>query len=89
MGRFGGWLLIGKAWPPSCLSKLAAEGRWVVTILRTELYRGLESFTDVGPFLPLARDRDVHLLHQGAAARFSLALPEQPGQSLSLTVALN
>ena len=35
------------------LAKLAAEGRWVVTILRTEQYRGLESFTDVGAFLPL------------------------------------
>ncbi len=70
------------------LAKLAAEGRWVVTILRTEQYRGLESFTDVGPFLPLARDRDGHLLREVAAARFSLALPEQPGQSLSLTVAL-
>ena len=39
------------------VAKLAAEGRWVVTILRTEQYRGLESFTEVGPFLPLARDR--------------------------------
>jgi hypothetical protein len=70
------------------LAKLAAEGRWVVTILRTEQYRGLESFSDVGPFLPLARDRDGHLLREVAAARFSLALPEQPRQSLSLAVAL-
>jgi hypothetical protein len=70
------------------LAKLATEGRAVVTILRTEQYRGLASFTDVGPFLPLAWDRDGHLRREVAAARFSLALPEQPGQSLSLVVAL-
>jgi hypothetical protein len=40
------------------LAKLAAEGRWVVTTLRTEQYQGLASFTDVGAFLPVARDRD-------------------------------
>jgi hypothetical protein len=39
-------------------------------------YHGLDSFTDVGPFLPLARHKDGLLLRQVAAARFSLALPE-------------
>jgi len=70
------------------LAKLAAEGRWVVTILRAEQYRGLESFTDVGTFLPLARDRAGQITREVAPARFQLALPEQPGQSLSLAVAL-
>jgi hypothetical protein len=70
------------------LAELAAEGRWVVTILRTEQYRGLASFTEVGPFRALARDRDGHLLREVAPARFSLALPEQPGHFLPLAVAL-
>jgi hypothetical protein len=59
-----------------------------VTILRTEQYHGLESFTDVGTFLPLARDRAGQVIREVAPARFQLTLPEQPGQFLSLTVAL-
>jgi hypothetical protein len=70
------------------LAKLAAEGRWVVTILRTEQYRGLASFTDVGAFLPLERDRAGQVIREVAPARFFLLLPEQPGQALSLAVAL-
>jgi hypothetical protein len=70
------------------LAKLAAEGHWVVTILRTEQYHGLASFTDVGTFLPLARDQAGQIIREVAPARFQLALPEQPGKSLVLAVAL-
>jgi hypothetical protein len=70
------------------LATLAAEGRSVVTILRTEQYRGLASFSDVGSFLPVARDRAGQVIREVAPARFQLALPEQPGHSLPLTVAL-
>jgi len=70
------------------LATLAAEGRAVVTILRTEQYGGLESFSDVGAFLPLARDQAGQVTREVAPARFQLALPEQPGQSLTLAVAL-
>lgn len=70
------------------LAKLAAEGRAVVTILRTEQYRGLESFSDVGAFLPLARDRAGQVTREVAPAHFQLALPEQPGHTLTLSVAL-
>ena len=70
------------------LAKLAAEGRWVVTILRTEQYHGLASFTDVGAFHPLARDRAGQVTREVAPAHFLLALPEQPGHFLPLTVAL-
>src|SRR5215472_747095 len=80
--------LIGKGWQRSRLSKLAAEGRWVVTILRTEQYRGLASFTEVGAFLPLERDRAGQVTREVAPARFQLALPEQPSASLTLGVAL-
>lgn len=70
------------------LAKLAAEGRWVATILRTEQYRGLESFSDVGVFLPLACDQAGQVTREVAPAHFQLALPEQPGHFLPLTVAL-
>ena len=70
------------------LAALAAEGRWVVTILRAEQYHGLASFTEVGPFLPLARDRVGQITHEVAPARFQLALPEQPGHTLPLAGAL-
>ena len=70
------------------LAKLAAEGRWVVTLLRTEQYRGLESFCDVGAFLPLTHDQAGQITREVAPARFQLALPEQPGHFLPLTVAL-
>src|SRR5260370_841413 len=87
-GHSGGSSSIGIRWRRSRLSKLAAEGRWVVTILRTEQYRGLASFSDVGPFLPLARDQAGQVTREVASARFQLPLPEQPGPSLPLTVAL-
>lgn len=70
------------------LATLAAEGRAVVTILRTEQYRGLESFSDVGVFLPLERDQAGQVTREVASARFQLVLPEQPGHTLPLTVAL-
>lgn len=70
------------------LAKLAAEGWWVITILRTEQYRGLESFSDVGAFLPLARDRAGQVTREMAPACFLLALPEPPGHTLPLSVAL-
>jgi hypothetical protein len=70
------------------LAKLAAEGCWVVTILRTEQYQGLASFTDVEPFHPLERDRAGQITREVAAARFLLTLPEQSGQTLTLSVAL-
>jgi len=70
------------------LAKLAAEGCWVVTILRTEQCQGLASFTDVEPFHPLERDRAGQITREVAAARFLLTLPEQSGQTLTLSVAL-
>lgn len=70
------------------LAKLAAEGRWVVTVLRTKQYQGLASFTEVGPFLPLAHDQAGQITREVAPARFQLPLPEQPGHFLPLAVAL-
>jgi hypothetical protein len=70
------------------LAALAAQGRTVVTILHTNQYQGLASFTDVGAFVPLCRDRAGVVTREVASARFDLALPDHPDQSLPLTVAL-
>ena len=70
------------------LHQLAKEGRTVITILKSNQYAGLASFTDVGAFVPLCRDRDGRVTREVASARFALSLPDHPGQRLSLSVAL-
>jgi len=44
------------------LAGLVADGRTVVTLLRADQYNGVESFTDVGAFVPLVYDRDGTVL---------------------------
>lgn len=70
------------------LAALAAQGRTVVTILHSNQYQGLASFTEVGDFVPMCRDRDGVVTREVASARFALPLPDHPCQSLSLAVAL-
>lgn len=70
------------------LAALVAQGRAVVTILRSNQYQGLASFTEVGAFVPLCRDRAGVVTREVASARFDLALPDHPDQSLPLAVAL-
>lgn len=70
------------------LAALVAQGRTVVTILHANQYQGLASFTDVGAFVPLCRNRAGVVTREVASARFDLALPDHPDQSLPLTVAL-
>lgn len=70
------------------LAGLVADGRTVVTLLRTDQYTGIESFTAVGAFVPLTVDRHGTVLREVAPASFALALPEQPGTTLPLSVAL-
>jgi len=69
------------------LADLVAAGRTVVTVLRTDQYANLESFTEVGAFVPLEHDRQGKLIREVAAACFALPLPDQPGASLPLQVA--
>ncbi len=59
-----------------------------MTVLRTDQYSGLESFREVGEFVPLRVDRRGKVIREVALARFSLPLPEHPGQALDLRVAL-
>ena len=70
------------------LHQLVKAGRTVVTILKSNQYAGLASFTDVGAFVPLCRDRNGAVTREVACARFALCLPEHLGQRLSLSVAL-
>jgi hypothetical protein len=70
------------------LKKLKDEGRCVVTLLRSNQYHGLESFWDVGAFVPLSRDSHGTLTREVAPARFALALPDEPAEVLPVQVAL-
>jgi hypothetical protein len=70
------------------LRDLQAQGYTVITLLRTDQYDSLESFSEVGQFLPLECDRQGRVIREVAPARFALPLPDQPGQFLPLRVAL-
>jgi hypothetical protein len=70
------------------LRDLQAQGYTAITLLRTGQYDGLESFSEVGPFVPLELDQRGQVIREVASARFALPLPDQPGQFLSLGVAL-
>ncbi len=70
------------------LRDLQAQGYAVITLLRTDQYDGLESFSEVGPFVPLELDQRGQVIREVAPASFALPLPDQPGQFLPLRVAL-
>jgi hypothetical protein len=70
------------------LASLHAEGRHVVTILQTNQYRDLSSFSDVGAFVPLSRDIHGQVTHEVAPARISLPREDHPDEPLCLQVAL-
>jgi len=55
------------------LRDLKALGHTVVTILRTDQYEGLESFTEVGMFVPLERDRQGQLVTRPSLRPVSLS----------------
>jgi len=70
------------------LASLKAAGRTVISVLRTDQYGGLESFSDVGAFVPLQTDRQGTVLREVAPASITLPLPDHPGETLPLRVAL-
>jgi hypothetical protein len=70
------------------LAALVAQGRTIVTILRSNQYQGLDSFTEVGDFVPLCRGHDGVVTREVASAQFALPVPAHPDQILSLAVAL-
>ena len=70
------------------LRDLADAGHTVVTLLKTNQYDGLTSFTEVGQFVPLTHDRLGRVVREVAPACFALPLPDQKDQVLPLQVAL-
>jgi hypothetical protein len=70
------------------LAQLNAQGRTMTTILKTNQYTGLDSFTNLGSFVPLTVDRHGTVLREVAPAQFLLTRPDGDEESLQLTVAL-
>jgi hypothetical protein len=70
------------------LRDLSEAGYTVVTLLKTNQYDGLTSFTDVGAFVPLTYDGKGQVIREVAQAHFTLPLPDQKDQILPLRVAL-
>jgi hypothetical protein len=70
------------------LATLRAAERTVISVLRADQYEGLESFTDVGSFVPLVISKQGNLEREVAPASIALPLPNHPGESLLLRVAL-
>ena len=70
------------------LTQLNAQGRTMTTILKTNQYSGLDSFTNVGSFVPLTVDRHGTVLREVAPAQFLLTRPDGDEEPLRLTVAL-
>ncbi len=70
------------------LAQLSAEGRTMITILKTNQYTGLSSFSNVGSFVPLTVDRHGTVLREVAPAQFLLPRPDRQDESLLLSVAL-
>jgi len=70
------------------LATLHAAGRTIISVLRTDQYGGLESFTDVGSFVPLRVSKSGKVVREVAPASIALPLPDHPGESLPLRVAL-
>ena len=70
------------------LRDLDAAGYTIVTLLKTNQYEGLTSFTTVGEFVPLSYDRKGQVIREVAPACFMLPLPDQKDQVLPLQVAL-
>jgi hypothetical protein len=70
------------------LARLHEEGRSVVTILQTNQYRDLSSFSEVGTFVPLSTDAQGQVIREVAPARITLPREDYPDAPLSLQVAL-
>jgi hypothetical protein len=70
------------------LRDLSEAGYIIVTLLKTNQYDGLASFSNVGAFVPLTYDGRGQVIREVAQAHFTLPLPDQKDQVLPLRVAL-
>ena len=62
--------------------------RNAITLLRSNQYKGLDSFSNIGEFVPLVLGHDGQVIREVAAAQYPLAMPEHPDVKLVLSVAL-
>lgn len=68
---------------------LGLQGRCaVITLLRSNQYRGESSFMGVEEFTPLTLDREGNVIREVAPACYTVTSPEDKELTLSLTVAL-
>lgn len=70
------------------LASLHEASRMVVTVLRTDQYRDLASFSQVGEFVPLSTNAQGQIVREVAPAHIALPRPDHPGEVLPLRVAL-
>ncbi len=70
------------------LASLHEQGRRAVTILQTNQYRDLSSFSKVGAFVPLSTDAHGQVIREVAPARIALPREDHPDAPLCLQVAL-
>jgi hypothetical protein len=70
------------------LAQLQTQGRILTTLLKTNQYAGLDSFSNIGAFVPLTVDRQGTVLREVAPAQFLLARASQGQEPLRLAVAL-
>jgi hypothetical protein len=70
------------------LRDLVEAGHPIVTLLKTNQYEGLTSFSEVGEFVPLTYDRNGQVIREVAPACLALPLSDQKDQVLPLQVAL-
>ena len=70
------------------LASLHKQGRRVMTILQTNQYRDLSSFSEVGAFAPLSTDAHGKVIREVAPARINLPREDHPDDPLCLQVAL-
>ncbi len=70
------------------LASLHEASRTMVTVLRTDQYQDLASFSELGAFVPLSTDAQGQVVREVAPARIALPRPDHPGEVLCLRVAL-
>lgn len=86
--HLGSLVIDREAMAADFLAQMNAQGRTMTTILKTNQYAGLSSFTHVGPFVPLTLDRHGTVLREVAPAQFLLARPDRHEEPLLLSIAL-
>ena len=79
------WIIVDReGMATEFLASLHEASRSVVTILRTDQYQDLASFSQLGEFVPLLTDFQGQIVREVAPASITLPRPDHPGEVLSL-----